>query len=98
MIFGTPQTTTISLNWTQPPGDVVDSYTISYTSTHHQCMMGTLEFMSTISIRDIDGYMRSYTLTNLEEDSSYTIDVQAINKAGNYSSMRNIIRTLEAGM
>ena len=96
MISGTPQTTTISLAWTQPPGDVVDSYTISYNSTHDQCMMGIIESIS-YSTSHIDGSMRSYTLTNLEEDSSYTIDVQAINKAGNDSSIINI-RTLGAGM
>jgi len=32
LISAIPQSTTISITWTQPPGEGVDSYTISYTT------------------------------------------------------------------
>ena len=75
---------------------MVDSYSISYTSTHDQCI-GPLDSTSHGSLSGINGSMRSYTLTNLVENSSYMIDVEAINRAGSESSDLKI-RTLEAGM
>ena len=48
--------------------------------------MGTSDFMSTGSISGINGYMRSYTLTNLEEDSEHNITVTAMNGAGSATS------------
>ena len=92
-----PQTTTISLTWTQPPGDVVYSYTISYNSTIYQCE-GSLEFISSGSIPGINGSMRSYNLINLEEDSVYNISIEAVNKAGSASSTILMRRTSGAGM
>jgi len=40
--------------------------------------MGTAEFMSTGRISHIDGSMRSYTMTNLEEDSEISITIEAV--------------------
>ena len=60
---------------------MVDSYTISYISTTAQCT-GTVDFTSSDSVSGINGSMRSYTLTYLEEDSEYDITIEAINGAG----------------
>ena len=94
MISATPQTTTISLTWTQPPGDVVDSYTISYTSVIEECI-GTSDFSTFGSISGNDSSMRSYTLINLEENSVYAITVEAVNGAGGTSS--SILTTWTSG-
>ena len=96
LISATPLTTTISLTWTQPPGDVVDSYTISYIRTNDQCM-GKTEFTVSVHVSGINGSMRSYTLTNLEEDSECDIVIKAVNTAGSTSSAVLTTRTLGAG-
>jgi len=80
----------------QPRGDVVDSYTISYTSVIDQCI-GRAEFMSTGSISGIDGSVRTYTLTNLEEDSELSITIEAFNGAGRATSSTLKARTSVAG-
>ena len=74
----------------------MDSYTISYISTIDQCM-GTVEFMSSGSVSGINGSMRSYTLTNLEEDSEYDITIEAVNGAGRASSSILTTRISAAG-
>jgi len=60
--------------------------------------VGEAEFMSTGSISDIDGAVRSYTLTNLEEDSSFSITIEAVNEVGRATSSVLSIRTSVAGM
>ena len=68
--------TTISLSWTSA-GSVVDSYEVMWErDTAGQCPDED-EGSATIT----DG-STSYTITGLEEDSSYTITVTATNAAG----------------
>ena len=97
LISVTPQTTTISLNWIQPPGDVVDFYNIAYTSTTEECR-GTIHFMLINSISGINGSLRSYTLKNLEEDSEYNITVEAVKGAGKAGTTLPTTRTSVSGM
>ena len=59
--------------------------------------MGTVQFTSSSSISGINGSMRSFSLTNLEEDSEYDITIEAINGAGGASSTILTIRISGAG-
>ena len=76
---------------------MVDSYTISYTKTTDQCT-GTVDFTSSGSMPGINGTMRSYIVTNLEEDSEYNITVTAINGAGGATSTILTTRIPAGGM
>ena len=68
--------TTISLSWSVPSGSV-DSYEVMWErDTSGECPDED-EGSATIT----DGFI-SYTITGLEEDSNYTITVNATNAAG----------------
>ena len=54
--------------------------------------------MSSNSFPGINGSMRSYTLTSLEEDSEYNVTIEAINRAGGATSMVLTLRTQASGM
>ena len=77
--------TTISLSWSVPSGSVVDSYEVMW------------EGDGARSSTTITDGSTSYTITGLEEDSSYTITVTATNAAGSAPSYRVTIVTEEAG-
>ena len=78
-------TTTISLSWSDPSGSVVDSYEVMW------------ERDGTRSTTTITDGSTSYTMTGLEEDSSYTITVTATNAAGSAVSYPVTIVTANAG-
>ena len=60
--------------------------------------MGTPESSSSVSRSGINGSMRSYILTNLEEDSEYAITIEAVNGAGRAASSTMLTtRTSGAG-
>ena len=83
--------TTISLSWTSA-GSVVDSYEVTWErDTSGECPDED-EGSTTIT----DG-STSYTITGLEEDSSYTITVTATNAAGSAASDPVTGMTGEAG-
>ena len=83
--------TTISLSWTSA-GSVVDSYEVTWErDTSGECPDED-EGSTTIT----DG-STSYTITGLEEDSSYTITVNATNAAGSAASEPVTGMTGEAG-
>jgi hypothetical protein len=69
--------TTLTIMWDASSG-FPDRYEVTYSYTVKRCLAtgGPL----TINISDVS--MRSYTLSGLNEDSSYTITVRAINTAG----------------
>ena len=69
--------TTIDLTWTQPPGEVVDSFIISYSFSIIGC--DGEDGSARVSVA---GSARSFTLTGLEEDSVFTISIYARNTAG----------------
>ena len=83
--------TTISLSWTSA-GSVVDSYEVTWErDTSGECPDED-EGSATIT----DG-STSYTITGLEEDSSYIITVNATNAAGSAISVSVTEKTEEAG-
>ena len=84
--------TTISLSWSVPSGSVVDSYEVMWErDTSGECPDED-EGSATIT----DG-STSYTITGLEEGSSYTITVTATNAAGSVVSDPITGMTGEAG-
>ena len=68
--------TSINLNWTQPVGEVVDSFEVSF-SYQGPCS-GFTHTNTTI----VDGTTRQLILTELQEFSNYTVTVVAVNVAG----------------
>ena len=69
--------TTISLSWSVPSGSEVDSYEVMWErDTSGECPD---EDEGSVTITDGS---TSYTITELEEDSNYTITVTATNAAG----------------
>ena len=84
--------TTISLSWSVPSGSVVDTYEVMWErDTSGECPDED-EGSATIT----DG-STSYTITLLEEDSSYTITVTATNAVGSAVSDPVTGMTGEAG-
>ena len=83
--------TTIHLSWTSS-GTVVDNYEVSW-------KRNTDETCPEVDIRNatITTSPNSYTIAGLEEDSSYTITVTAINAAGRVPSIPDTGVTKEAG-
>ena len=77
--------TTISLSWSVLSVSVVDSYEVMW------------ERGGTRSSTTITDGSTSYTITGLEEDSSYTITVIATNAAGSAATYPVTIVTEEEG-
>ena len=69
----TPTATIMELTW-----EVSDRFNVTYNYTVNGC----LETGGPFSVNISDGSIRSHTLDDLNEDSSYTITVGAINTAG----------------
>ena len=84
--------TTISLSWSVPSGSVVDSYEVMWERDTSEECPDEDEGSATIT-----GGSTSYTITGLEEDSSYTITVTATNAAGSAVSDPVTGMTGEAG-
>ena len=68
--------TSINLIWTQPEGEVVDSYEVSFS------YQGPCSGFNHTNTTTVDGTTRQYTLTGLQEFSNYTVTVVAVNDAG----------------
>ncbi len=73
--------TSITITWTQSNDIVIDRYEVSYMYTIRRCSASPGHGMNTLS-----GSARSYNLMSLNEDSTYTITVTAINDEGSRSS------------
>ena len=84
--------TTISLFWSIPNGSVVDSYEVMWERDTSGDCPDEDEGIATIT----DG-STSYTITGLEEDSSYTITVTTTNAVGSAASDSLTGMTGEAG-
>ena len=87
----TSQSTSITLTWSQSPGDVVDSYQISYSFTIRGCGARGGH------VSTVNGSSREYTLTGLEENSDFTINITAMNGAGSSPPATTTARTAIAG-
>ena len=68
--------TTLTITWTVTGS--IDRFEVKYNYTVNRCLETGGPVLVTVS----DGSMRSSTLRDLNEDSSYTITVRAINTAG----------------
>ena len=79
---------TISLIWTQPQDDVVDSYIITLRRTFNDCPEVDDQNIEVILI----GSNRAFNLSGVEESSVYTISIIARNRAGD-STPKDIIIT-----
>ncbi len=73
--------TSITITWTQSSDIFIDRYEVSYMYTIRRCSASPGQDMNTLS-----GSARSYNLMSLNEDSTYTINVTAINDEGSMSS------------
>ncbi len=72
--------TSITITWTQSSGISIDRYEVSYMYTIRRCSSPGQ------GMNPISGSARSYNLMSLNEDSTYTINVTAINDEGSRSS------------
>ena len=93
IVSTTPQSTSITITWTQPEGDVVDSYEITYT---FQGPCPNAEAPVTMTTND--GTTREYTVTGLEEFSDFIITITAMNRAGRSNGASTTAMTLSAGV
>ncbi len=66
--------TSITITWTQSSNIFIDRYEVSYMYTVRRCSASPGQGMNTLS-----GSARSCNLMSLNEDSTYTITVTAIN-------------------
>ena len=91
MSVGRTTPTTIPLSW-MSAGSVVDNYEVMWERDTSGKCPGVDEGSATIT-----GGSTSYTISGLEEDSSYTITVTATNAAGSAVSVPVTAMTGEAG-
>ncbi len=75
--------TSITITWTLSSDIFIDRYKVSYMYTIRRCSASPGE---AINDNISDGSARSYNLMSLNEDSTYTITVTAINDEGSRSS------------
>ena len=68
--------TSINLTWTQPEGEVVDSYEVSFS------YQGPCSGFNHTNTTTVNGTTRQYTLTGVQEFSNYTVTVVAVHGAG----------------
>ena len=92
MLTTSPQSISITLTWSQSPGNVVDSYQISYSFTIRGCGV------EGGNVSTVTGSSREYTLTGLEENSDFTISITAMNGAGSSPPATIITRTLNGSL
>ena len=92
-MYATATSTTIALSWTQS-GSSVDSYRVSYTYIIRRCGSGPVSGSEEIS----DGNARRFTLTDLEEDSDYTITLTAISDSRQHASNQITTTTDTSGI
>ena len=86
MVSASSPATSISLTWDQPQGaEAVEGYEINYNYQISECVReGNLVPIPPFLISLNNGSLRSYTIMNspttpVEEDSSYTITITAVN-------------------
>ena len=78
LTYSSRSPTSITLSWDQPAGVVVDRYVIVYTYQGGCSDYTQPENIATVN----DGTAREYTLQNLQEFSDYSINITAVNDAG----------------
>ena len=68
--------TSLTLTWTQPEGEIVNSYEMVFS------YQGPCDSFTHTSTTTVDGTTRQYTLTRLQEFSTYTVNITAANVGG----------------
>ena len=91
-MVNTQSPTSITLTWTQPEGEVVDSYEVSFS------YQGPCDGFEHTNTTTVNGATRQYTLTGLQEFSNYTVTVVAVNGAGRSEESSESTVTLADGM
>ncbi len=85
----------ITLTWSQAPGEVVDTYQIIYSFEINGCPgLGGDNIMEP----PVNGSLREYNLTGLQEDSVHTILISARNGAGDSAIAQTMATTLTSGI
>ena len=84
--------TSITLAWTQPEWEVLESYEVSFS------YQGPCSGFNHTNTTTVDGTTRQYTLTGLQEFSNYTVTVVAVNGAGRSGGSRESVLTMADGM
>ena len=68
--------TSLTFTWTQPEGEIVNSYELVFS------YQGPCDRFTHTSTRTVNGTTRQYTLTGLQEFSTYTVNITAANVGG----------------
>ena len=68
--------TSLTLTWTQLEGEIVDSYELVFS------YQGPCDSFTHTNTRAVEGTTRQYTLTGLQEFSTYTVNITAANVGG----------------
>ena len=76
--------TSINFTWTQPEGEIVDSYEVSFS------YQGPCSGFNHTNTTTVNGTTRQYTLTGLQEFSNYTVTITAVNTALQAAAMETI--------
>ena len=76
--------TSITLTWTQPVGEVVDSYELSFS------YKGPCSGFNHTNTTTVNGTTRQHTLTGLQEFSNYIVTITAVNTALQAEAMETI--------
>ena len=84
--------TTITLTWTQPEGEIVNNYELVFS------YQGLCDRFTHTSTTTVNGTTRQYTLTGLQEFSTYTINITAVNDGGRSAVTSQSVTTIAAGM
>ena len=90
-MVNTQSSTSITLNWTQPEGQVADSYEVSFS------YQGPCSGFNHTNTTTVNGTTRQYTLTELQEFSNYTVTVVAVNDTERSEESSESIITMADG-
>ena len=93
LTYSSQSPTFITLSWEQPAGDAVDRYDIVYIYQGGCSNYTQSENMATVN----DGTAREYTLQNLQGFSDYSINITAVNDAGQSMQTTLTVTTQSAG-
>ena len=93
LTYSSQSPTSITLSWEQPAGDTVDRYDIVYTYQGGCSDYTQPENMTTVN----DGSAREHVLQNLKEFSNYSINITAVNDAGQSMQTTLTVTTQSAG-
>ena len=85
----TAASTYIILTWSQPIGEVVDSYNISYSG--HPVRAPPMDVFN--GSMSVNGFLRCFNLTGAVHESMYNISIMATNMAGSSAPAKVVVYT-----